>query len=177
MPAGFPKSRGRFDNCVISVLWAPGTADVSVAPWPKTALPEADSRVRPQSGQRCNLPSFPHKPQHLYRAGLVARGAELLSHTIVFWAFCTALDYFGREITMEGCGPPAQGPPGTAGSPQSRGAFVWGRPRGGHTAPRLQNAACCNISSQFTAATWGRGGLQYRRKVTSPAFLCMAVLR
>lgn len=38
----------------------------------------------------------------LSRELALACSSKLLSHTIVFWAFCKALYYFGRKITMEG---------------------------------------------------------------------------
>lgn len=97
---------------------------------------KARSKIR----QRWDLPSFGFQQQHLCRAPLVACGSELLSHTIVFWAFCEAPDYFGREITMEGYGS------SRAGSPQSRAAFVWRRARGSPTAPRPKNAL---LASKF----------------------------
>lgn len=78
----------------------------------------------------------------------LACSSKLLSHTIVFWAFCKALYYFGRKITMEGyvrapweCLVPA----------------VWGfalswwvlrKP----PQPRPRRMSSFNISFQFTAA-------------------------
>lgn len=160
MPAGFPKSRGRCDNCVISLcvfleclffehlpglmcLWPPGS---SASAGRRFLYPSSKSR------RRWDLPSFRHKRHHLYRAGLVACSSELLSHTIVFWAFCKAPDYFRRAVTMGGCGSSSAGPPpGPLGPLSAALAFVWRRARGSPQAPRLKNAARFNISFQFTA--------------------------
>lgn len=134
--AGLPKSWGRFDNYVISMYnflqhpllfqhltladtSAQGHLAAQQQHWHETPLPKADCEVRVKSRWYWNHPSFSHKQWHLCRASLVACRSKLLSHTIVFWAFCKAVDYFRREITMEGYGSSRTGPPGTAGSLQS----------------------------------------------------------
>lgn len=133
--AGLPKSWGRFDNYVISMYnflrhllfqhltladtSAQGHLAAQQQHWHETPLPKADCEARVKSRWHWNHPSFSHKQWHLYRASLVACRSKLLSHTIVFWAFCKAVDYFRREITMEGYGSSRTGPPGTAGSLQS----------------------------------------------------------
>jgi len=84
-----------------------------------TPLQKPGCGVEFESRRHQNRPSFGHKQRHLCRAGLVACRSKLLSHTIVFWGFCKTLDYFRREITMEGYGTSRAGPPGTTRSPQS----------------------------------------------------------
>lgn len=109
-------------------------------------LPKADCKVRSKSRQRWNLPSFPHKQQHLHRAGMVACRSELLSHTIVFWAFCNAVDCFRGEITMEGYGSSRAGPPWDRRVPsEPRWPLCGAGPEEAHTAPRLENARLAAI--------------------------------
>lgn len=87
--------------------------------------------------------------------------SKLLSHTIVFWAFCKALYYFGWEITMEGY---VQGPLGMPGPCRTGLCFVLHGSRGSpHSRSPEEWAACFDISFQFTAAgeQWFRKGLDY----------------
>lgn len=138
MLADLPKSRGRFDDLCYFYVGFPSRPVISAShaswygcprassssapalPWDgRTPLPKAGCGARFKSRQHWNRPAFGLKQWHLHRAGLVACRSKLLSHTIVFWAFCKALDYFRREITMEGYGRSRAGPPGTAGSLQS----------------------------------------------------------
>lgn len=94
--------------------------------------------MRFKSRWHWNWLSFGHKQWHLCRAGSVACGSKVLSHTIVFWAFCKALDYFRREITMKGYGSSCVGPPGTAGSLQSSARLCVARGSRKPTQPRAR---------------------------------------
>lgn len=90
-------------------------------------------------------------------AGPLACKSKLLSHTIVFWAFCKALYYFGWEITMEGY---VQGPLGMSGPCRMGLCFVLCGSRGSpHSRSPEEWAACFDISFQFTAA----GEQQFRK--------------
>lgn len=105
-------------------------------------------------------------------------GPNCWATLLCFGLFVKQRTLFQGKSQWRDMAAPAQGPPGTAGSPQRRAGLCVGRARGSPHGPMAEECtACFNISFQFTAATLGRGGLQCRRSVTSHAFLPIAVLR
>lgn len=157
-----------FSCCSFSIPH--GRCAVALAAQHSTNGTLLNPRLRPSEGQkRAALESSLLPPQ---AAAPLRSGSEVLSQAIVLWAVLEGKSQWGDMAA------PEQGPPGPAGSPQGRAGLCVAQARGSPHGPAPKEcAACLDISFQFTAATLGRGELQCRRKVTSPAFLWVAVLR
>lgn len=184
MPAGFPKSRGRFDNCVISMCvfleclffeHLPGLMCLC----PPGSSASTDRRFlypRSKSRQRWDLPSFRVTSGTTFTEPAWWPAAPNCWVTLLcFGLFVKHQTIFEGQSQWGDVAAPAQGPPGTAGSPQRRAGLCVAqgprKPRG--PAPE----ECSSLQYFLSIHCLGRGELQYRRKVTSPAFLCIAVLR
>lgn len=73
--------------------------------------PRLMAKRGPKAGSTGIFPPSLASNNTFNRAGLLACRSELLSHAIVFWAFCKAENSFPGEITMEGYGSSRTGPP------------------------------------------------------------------
>lgn len=147
----------------MSVLSASPTADVSTAPWPLSAALTGgsftqgcrQSEVRRQAALESSLLlSQATTPLQSRLGGLQGRTAE--SHYCVL-AFCKALDYFRGKSQWRDVAAPAQGAPGTAGSPQGQLAFVWRRARGSPHGPAPEECSLLQYFLSIHCRHFGKG--------------------
>lgn len=186
MPAGFPKSRGRFDNCVISMCvfleslffqhlpgWGVcGPLAAQCSTDRSHLYPRLTAKWDPKAGSAGIFPPSLTSNKIFTEPAWWRAGPNCWVTLLCFGLFVKRWTIFEGKSQWRDMAAPAQGPPGTAGSPRSRARLCVGQGPRKRTRPRgWRMHSLLNISFQFTAAALGTGGLQYRRKVTSHAFL------